>query len=140
GDCDSGDGGFRQKDGILGNGFLSVSLNVNGSDGNLGKMLVAAGDGDGEVKKKKVGLRMRGKSATVNTTKHLWAGVVAATVSRTTVAPLERLKLEYMVLSLLLLKVYEASRKETLLTYFAPLRLRPSIFVHTICIGSNFRG
>ncbi|KAI7731226.1 hypothetical protein M8C21_014803 [Ambrosia artemisiifolia] len=32
-----------------------------------------------------------------NTTKHLWAGAVAAMVSRTFVAPLERLKLEYMV-------------------------------------------
>ncbi|GJW33725.1 hypothetical protein Tco_0053757 [Tanacetum coccineum] len=75
-----------------------VSLNVNGSDGNLGKKLVAAGDGAGVVKKKKVGLRLRGKPAAVNTTKHLWAGVVASMVSRTTFAPLERLKLEYMVL------------------------------------------
>ncbi|GKD14292.1 probable mitochondrial adenine nucleotide transporter BTL3, partial [Tanacetum coccineum] len=70
--CD-GDGGFRRKNEILGNGFLSVSLNVNGSDGNLGKKLVAAGNGAGVVKKKKVGLRMRGKPAAVNTTKHLWA-------------------------------------------------------------------
>ncbi|GKD89874.1 putative reverse transcriptase domain-containing protein, partial [Tanacetum coccineum] len=76
---------------------IFISLNVNGSDGNLGKKLVAAGDGDGVVKKKKLGLRLRGKPAAVNTTKHLWAGVVAAMVSRTTVAPLERLKLEYMV-------------------------------------------
>ncbi|KAK9134273.1 hypothetical protein Syun_013603 [Stephania yunnanensis] len=33
----------------------------------------------------------------MNTTKHLWAGAVAAMVSRTFVAPLERLKLEYIV-------------------------------------------
>lgn len=33
----------------------------------------------------------------LNTTKHLWAGAVAAMVSRTFVAPLERLKLEYIV-------------------------------------------
>ncbi|KAE8658623.1 putative mitochondrial adenine nucleotide transporter BTL3 [Hibiscus syriacus] len=33
----------------------------------------------------------------VNTTKHLWAGAIAAMVSRTFVAPLERLKLEYIV-------------------------------------------
>ncbi|CBI29054.3 hypothetical protein VitviT2T_015993 [Vitis vinifera] len=33
----------------------------------------------------------------MNTTKHLWAGTVAAMVSRTFVAPLERLKLEYVV-------------------------------------------
>ncbi|KAF9603925.1 hypothetical protein IFM89_039145 [Coptis chinensis] len=34
----------------------------------------------------------------LNTTKHLWCGAIAATVSRTIVAPLERLKLEYIVL------------------------------------------
>ncbi|GMP45988.1 hypothetical protein CsSME_00014312 [Camellia sinensis var. sinensis] len=45
-------------------------------------------------KKQKVGLRRRGA---MNTTKHLWAGAVAAMVSRTFVAPLERLKLEYIV-------------------------------------------
>ncbi|TQE11266.1 hypothetical protein C1H46_003272 [Malus baccata] len=33
----------------------------------------------------------------MNTTKHLWSGAVAAMVSRTFVAPLERLKLEYIV-------------------------------------------
>lgn len=33
----------------------------------------------------------------MNTTKHLWSGAVAAMVSRTVVAPLERLKLEYIV-------------------------------------------
>ncbi|KHN29056.1 Calcium-binding mitochondrial carrier protein SCaMC-1 [Glycine soja] len=33
----------------------------------------------------------------MNMTKHLWAGAVAAMVSRTFVAPLERLKLEYIV-------------------------------------------
>lgn len=38
----------------------------------------------------------RGKGA-LNTSKHLWAGAVAAMVSRTFVAPLERLKLEYIV-------------------------------------------
>ncbi|XP_010521189.2 PREDICTED: probable mitochondrial adenine nucleotide transporter BTL2 [Tarenaya hassleriana] len=33
----------------------------------------------------------------MNTSKHLWAGAIAAMVSRTIVAPLERLKLEYIV-------------------------------------------
>ncbi|XP_020233278.1 probable mitochondrial adenine nucleotide transporter BTL3 [Cajanus cajan] len=36
-------------------------------------------------------------SGAMNMTKHLWAGAVAAMVSRTFVAPLERLKLEYIV-------------------------------------------
>ncbi|KAK3230877.1 hypothetical protein Dsin_002758 [Dipteronia sinensis] len=46
------------------------------------------------VKKSKV--RVRGRGA-MNTTKHLWAGAIAAMVSRTFVAPLERLKLEYIL-------------------------------------------
>ncbi|KAK4860476.1 hypothetical protein QYF36_024503 [Acer negundo] len=46
------------------------------------------------VKKSKV--RVHGRGA-MNTTKHLWAGAIAAMVSRTFVAPLERLKLEYIL-------------------------------------------
>lgn len=42
------------------------------------------------------GVKFGGESA-FNTSKHLWAGAVAAMVSRTFVAPLERLKLEYIV-------------------------------------------
>lgn len=52
-----------------------------------------------ETEKKKRDVKFghqRGRGA-VNTTKHLWAGAMAAMVSRTFVAPLERLKLEYMV-------------------------------------------
>ncbi|KAH7567756.1 hypothetical protein ACOSP7_010117 [Xanthoceras sorbifolium] len=49
---------------------------------------------EADVKKSKV--RVRGRGA-MNTTKHLWAGAIAAMVSRTFVAPLERLKLEYIL-------------------------------------------
>lgn len=49
-----------------------------------------------EAFEKKRKVRVRGRGA-MNTTKHLWAGAIAAMVSRTFVAPLERLKLEYMV-------------------------------------------
>lgn len=45
-----------------------------------------------------VKVKVRGSSSgAFNVTKHLWSGAVAAMVSRTFVAPLERLKLEYMV-------------------------------------------
>ncbi|KAL1814811.1 hypothetical protein DCAR_0518995 [Daucus carota subsp. sativus] len=45
-------------------------------------------------KKKK---KLSGGASAFNTSKHLWAGAVSAMVSRTFVAPLERLKLEYIV-------------------------------------------
>ncbi|XP_071711085.1 probable mitochondrial adenine nucleotide transporter BTL3 [Rutidosis leptorrhynchoides] len=105
-----GGGVFWRKDWILGGGFLSVSLSVKGSsdsiDANSTTQFMAAaaavdaGAGNGgvvEQKRNKINLRLRGKPAAMNTTKHLWAGAVAAMVSRTFVAPLERLKLEYMV-------------------------------------------
>lgn len=79
--------------------FFSVGLSIKRGDEAVrdsANCLVRNGDGmfknDG---KGKLGFR-RGRGA-VNTTKHLWAGAVAAMVSRTFVAPLERLKLEYMV-------------------------------------------
>ncbi|KAG2324426.1 hypothetical protein Bca4012_038940 [Brassica carinata] len=43
------------------------------------------------------GVTRRRRSGTMNTRKHLWAGAVAAMVSKTFLAPLERLKLEYTV-------------------------------------------
>ncbi|KAK1391970.1 putative mitochondrial adenine nucleotide transporter BTL3 [Heracleum sosnowskyi] len=48
-------------------------------------------------KKKKDKVKLSGGASAFNTTKHLWAGAVSAMVSRTFVAPLERLKLEYIV-------------------------------------------
>ncbi|KAL5053482.1 hypothetical protein RYX36_034164 [Vicia faba] len=49
-----------------------------------------------EKEKEKESLQVNGSGA-VNMTKHLWAGAFSAMVSRTFVAPLERLKLEYIV-------------------------------------------
>lgn len=93
--------------------FLSVSFSINGTEGDgdegyagesgqvLGQngikksaeeeeaAVVFAKDGRDSVQKK--------GSGAMNTTKHLWSGAVAAMVSRTFVAPLERLKLEYIV-------------------------------------------
>ncbi|XP_072973477.1 probable mitochondrial adenine nucleotide transporter BTL3 [Typha angustifolia] len=109
----------RWKGGV---GFMSVSLSVKegqgfvqGSVGFLGqsgeKVLEEKEKEEREVgevvvveeqhevkskKKKKVGAQGTGAGA-MNTTKHLWSGAVAAMVSRTFVAPLERLKLEYIV-------------------------------------------
>ncbi|KAM7514571.1 hypothetical protein LguiA_004154 [Lonicera macranthoides] len=110
-------GGFRRKkrvSAVCGGGFLSVSLSVKGSDGvssssteylveNGGKrceeVAAAAAVGGGEQvveEGKRQNVRLRGRGA-MNTTKHLWSGAVAAMVSRTFLAPLERLKLEYIV-------------------------------------------
>ncbi|KAF2284042.1 hypothetical protein GH714_018455 [Hevea brasiliensis] len=91
--------------------FLSVSLSIKGSDDEedyVGESREGLGQ-NGQDKnfeednavvfseeKKKVEVR-RSRSAALNTTKHLWAGAVAAMVSRTFIAPLERLKLEYVV-------------------------------------------
>ncbi|KAM1052810.1 hypothetical protein ACFX13_000403 [Malus domestica] len=95
--------------------FLSVSLSIRGSEGDGGEeryvresgqvlgqngdksfssseeeaAIVAVFEGEGETARK--------GSGAMNTTKHLWSGAVAAMVSRTFVAPLERLKLEYIV-------------------------------------------
>ncbi|XP_074563530.1 putative mitochondrial adenine nucleotide transporter BTL3 [Curcuma longa] len=105
-----------------GDGFLSMSFSVKGSQvfmrnpaGLLGKEeisraeeaalegkedggLVVLEEGESRNKNKNRHSRVRGPGAgAMNTTKHLWAGAVAAMVSRTFVAPLERLKLEYIV-------------------------------------------
>ncbi|CAN4092484.1 unnamed protein product [Withania somnifera] len=86
----------------FGGKFLCLSLSVkksNGVVGNLNECLLSNGDESSKVEeepseKRNIGLRRRDA---VNTSKHLWAGAVAAMVSRTVVAPLERLKLEYIV-------------------------------------------
>ncbi|CAM8985261.1 unnamed protein product [Rhodiola kirilowii] len=81
---------------VLVNRFLSVSVSVGEDDGDgvdgldRERIDLLARCGEMQMEKKS------GASA-FNTTKHLWAGAVAAMVSRTFVAPLERLKLEYIV-------------------------------------------
>lgn len=52
---------------------------------------------ENENSREKVKVHGRKGKKALNTAKHLWAGAVAAMVSRTFVAPLERLKLEYIV-------------------------------------------
>ncbi|KAB2617110.1 mitochondrial adenine nucleotide transporter BTL2 [Pyrus ussuriensis x Pyrus communis] len=88
---------------VAGGGFLSVSLNSDGVVRESKGCLVQNGDESSEEtapavvterKREKVGVRSR---RAMNTTNHLWAGAIAAMVSRTFVAPLERLKLEYIV-------------------------------------------
>ncbi|XP_020580999.1 probable mitochondrial adenine nucleotide transporter BTL3 [Phalaenopsis equestris] len=92
-------------------GFLSASLSVKGDERFVREsvgFLEKNGEKSSEeemkdeeeailvVEDRKVRVRGAGAGA-INTSKHLWAGAVAAMVSRTFVAPLERLKLEYMV-------------------------------------------
>ncbi|XP_042042527.1 probable mitochondrial adenine nucleotide transporter BTL3 [Salvia splendens] len=109
------DGGRRS-----GRGFISVTLSSIDGDGgggrescggglsvssvlgNVGEKNVESENEDEDevlVLKEVVGeeKKSRGGGGTFNTARHLWAGAVAAMVSRTFVAPLERLKLEYIV-------------------------------------------
>uniref|UniRef100_A0A5B6YS41 Mitochondrial adenine nucleotide transporter BTL3 n=1 Tax=Davidia involucrata TaxID=16924 RepID=A0A5B6YS41_DAVIN len=97
---------------VVGGEFLSVSLSIKRSndvvrnsteyivqnvDKSSEEAAAAFAGGNAVVEEgKKHKVRLRGHGA-MNTTKHLWAGAVAAMVSRTFVAPLERLKLEYIV-------------------------------------------
>ncbi|KAF4360370.1 hypothetical protein CsatB_008352 [Cannabis sativa] len=86
---------------VVGGRFSSVSLRSDGIVRETKRCLVQSGyEGSEEAvveeRKKEEKIRVRGGAA-MNTTKHLWAGAIAAMVSRTFVAPLERLKLEYIV-------------------------------------------
>ncbi|KAM0894682.1 hypothetical protein ACQ4PT_024318 [Festuca glaucescens] len=57
-------------------------------------LMVVEAEADGKLAEEK---EAHSGAGAMNTTKHLWSGAVAAMVSRTVVAPLERLKLEYIV-------------------------------------------
>ncbi|MBA0653842.1 hypothetical protein Goklo_020958 [Gossypium klotzschianum] len=78
--------------------FLSVSL--SSEDGYVGESGESWGqNGDKNLEEVEMVEEEKEKkgSGALNTTKHLWAGAVAAMVSRTLIAPLERLKLEYIL-------------------------------------------
>ncbi|KAI4389800.1 hypothetical protein MLD38_001983 [Melastoma candidum] len=93
---DSGFGRIRLRKGkevFRGCGFLSVSFKGDQEKRGLG----LSGDAVKGGKKEGVVAVRRGGGVAMNTTKHLWAGAISAMVSRTFVAPLERLKLEYIV-------------------------------------------
>ncbi|KAK1313684.1 hypothetical protein QJS10_CPA06g02175 [Acorus calamus] len=87
-------------------GFLSVSLSVKGEEGFVREKkcveeeeeVVVVAAAPAGMEKEEVGKDVKVRRGRVmNTTKHLWSGAVAAMVSRTFVAPLERLKLEYIL-------------------------------------------
>ncbi|KEH20834.1 substrate carrier family protein [Medicago truncatula] len=70
--------------------FSSLSLSINGRSDDVDHRYKS------NQKEEKENIHVHGSGA-VNMTKHLWSGAFAAMVSRTFVAPLERLKLEYIV-------------------------------------------
>ncbi|KAK1405680.1 putative mitochondrial adenine nucleotide transporter BTL3 [Heracleum sosnowskyi] len=80
--------------------FLSVSLSSSKGYDAIAGSLPDNQPADAVVvaeNKRIIRFKTRRGRGAMNTTKHLWAGAVAAMFSRTFVAPLERLKLEYMV-------------------------------------------
>ncbi|XP_022752031.1 probable mitochondrial adenine nucleotide transporter BTL3 [Durio zibethinus] len=91
-----------RRGGAKGGWFLSVSLSreegyVGESGENWGQNGCKNLEEEEVVEEEKEKVRVKKESGALNTTKHLWAGAVAAMVSRTFIAPLERLKLEYLV-------------------------------------------
>ncbi|RZC64527.1 hypothetical protein C5167_008216 [Papaver somniferum] len=106
----SSNGFFERKERGI-NGFLSVSLSSSGNSEYVeesSNSLLKQENGENmmnvveesvekkQTQKQQNRIRLRQKGA-MNTTKHLWSGAIAAMVSRTFVAPLERLKLEYIL-------------------------------------------
>ncbi|CAN8233969.1 unnamed protein product [Cochlearia groenlandica] len=86
---------LRSGKGLL---FMSVSLSKEGSKRECNDALTEKDEINGEGNgKQRVHGGVRSRNGTMNTRKHLWAGAVAAMVSKTFLAPLERLKLEYTV-------------------------------------------
>lgn len=83
--------------------FLSVSLSdEEGYCGESGENWGRNGDKnsaaeEAAVVEEKTDEVKERRSGGMNTAMHLWAGAVAAAISRTCIAPLERLKLEYVV-------------------------------------------
>ncbi|GAB2271248.1 hypothetical protein Dimus_006090 [Dionaea muscipula] len=103
GDCSRrrGRGDFSRIGGV----FLSLSLNgdrisaqpdFSSVNCDLKSEKAASRTNVADTKGKSVKVRSR-EAGVLNSTKHLCAGAVAAMVARTFVAPLERLKLEYII-------------------------------------------
>ncbi|CAL9241094.1 unnamed protein product [Arabidopsis halleri] len=77
--------------------FLSVSLSKDRSKQQCKNALSENDEIPGKDNGKRSVIGGGRRRGTMNTRKHLWAGAVAAMVSKTFLAPLERLKLEYTV-------------------------------------------
>ncbi|CDY33993.1 BnaC02g43440D [Brassica napus] len=95
---------FRRRDRTKGAIFLSVSLSIKeeeseGYNGQNGCQSLQLKDSVliQEAGGNKISVKENGSGAALYTTKHLWAGAFAAMVSRTCIAPLEWMKLEYIV-------------------------------------------
>lgn len=87
--------------GAAGGVFSSLSLSINGRSDDVDHRYKSNQVSEQKVEEEeeeeeKENIQVHGSGA-VNMTKHLWSGAFAAMVSRTFVAPLERLKLEYIV-------------------------------------------
>ncbi|PRQ48680.1 putative mitochondrial carrier protein [Rosa chinensis] len=77
-------------------GYVRESGEVLGQNGNKNSTAEEQAAEEVVFEKERSEIVEKGSGA-MNTTKHLWSGAVAAMVSRTFVAPLERLKLEYII-------------------------------------------